>query len=51
MKPSIRIACEAAGARQSVVVWIDEHGQFTVASYAALISLSKAATAERDAAR
>lgn len=36
MKPTIRLAqraCEAAKARQSVVVWFDEHGQFAVASY------------------
>lgn len=36
MKPTIRIAqraCEAAKARQAVVVWFDEHGQFAVASY------------------
>ena len=36
MKPTIRIAqraCEAAKARQTVVVWFDEHGQFAVASY------------------
>jgi len=26
-------ACEAAKARQAVVVWFDEHGQFAVASY------------------
>jgi hypothetical protein len=36
MRPTIRIArraCEAAKARQAVVVWFDEHGQFAVASY------------------
>lgn len=36
MRPSIRIAqraCEAAKARQAVVVWFDEHGQYAVASY------------------
>lgn len=36
MKPTIRHAqraCEAAKARQAVVVWFDEHGQFAVASY------------------
>lgn len=36
MKPTIRIAqraCEAAKARQAVVVWFDEHGQFAIASY------------------
>lgn len=36
MKPTIRIAqraCEAAKARQVLVVWFDEHGQFAVASY------------------
>ena len=36
MKPTIRIAqraCEAAKARQAIVVWFDEHGQFAVASY------------------
>lgn len=36
MKPQIRHAqraCEAAKARQAVVVWFDEHGQFAVASY------------------
>lgn len=36
MKPTIRIAqraCEAAKARQAVVVWFDEHGQYAVASY------------------
>ena len=36
MRPSIRIAqsaCEAAGARQAVVVWIDEAGRYAVASY------------------
>lgn len=36
MKASIRIArsaCEAAGARQAVVVLIDERGQFAVVSY------------------
>ncbi len=26
-------ACEAAKARQAIVVWFDEHGQFAVASY------------------
>lgn len=36
MRPTVRIAqraCEAAKARQAVVVWFDEHGQFAVASY------------------
>lgn len=36
MKPTIRVAqraCEAAKARQVIVVWFDEHGQFAVASY------------------
>jgi len=36
MKPTVRIAqraCESAKARQAVVVWFDEHGQFAVASY------------------
>ena len=36
MNPQIRHAqraCEAAKARQAVVVWFDEHGQFAVASY------------------
>lgn len=36
MNPTIRIAqraCEAAKARQAVVVWFDEHGQYAVASY------------------
>lgn len=36
MKPTIRHAqraCEAAKARQAIVVWFDEHGQFAVASY------------------
>ena len=36
MKPTIRVAqraCEAAKARQAIVVWFDEHGQFAVASY------------------
>lgn len=36
MKPTVRIAqraCESAKARQTVVVWFDEHGQFAVASY------------------
>jgi hypothetical protein len=36
MKPTISIArraCEAAKARQAVVVWFDEHGRFAVASY------------------
>lgn len=36
MNPQIRHAqraCEAAKARQAVVVWFDEHGQFSVASY------------------
>ncbi len=36
MKPSIGIArkaCEAAGARQAVVVLFDEAGQFAVVSY------------------
>jgi hypothetical protein len=29
----VQRACEAAKARQAVVVWFDEHGQFAVASY------------------
>ena len=36
MNPQVRHAqraCEAAKARQAVVVWFDEHGQFAVASY------------------
>lgn len=36
MNPTIRIAqraCEAAKARQAIVVWFDEHGKFAVASY------------------
>lgn len=36
MNPQIRHAqraCEAAKARQAVVVWFDEHGRFAVASY------------------
>lgn len=36
MRPSIRIAqraCESAKARQAIVVWFDERGQFAVASY------------------
>lgn len=36
MNPSVRIArraCEAAKARQAVVVWFDEAGRFAVASY------------------
>jgi len=36
MNPQIRHAqraCEAAKARQAVVVWFDEHGQHAVASY------------------
>jgi hypothetical protein len=36
MNPQIRHAqraCEAAKARQAIVVWFDEHGQFAVASY------------------
>lgn len=36
MRPTVRIAqhaCESAKARQVVVVWFDEHGQFAVASY------------------
>ena len=36
MKPTIRIAqraCEAAKARQAIVVFIDEVGQYAVASY------------------
>lgn len=36
MKPTVRIAqraCEAAKARQTVVVFIDEAGQYAVASY------------------
>jgi hypothetical protein len=36
MKPTIRVAqraCEAAKARQAIIVWFDEHGQFAVASY------------------
>ena len=36
MNPQIRHAqraCEAAKARQAVVVWFDENGQFAVASY------------------
>lgn len=36
MNPRIHLArraCEAAGARQAVVVWFDEQGLFAVASY------------------
>lgn len=36
MNPQVRHAqraCEAAKARQAVVVWFDEHGQFAVAGY------------------
>lgn len=36
MKPTIRVAqraCEAAKARQAVVIWFDEIGRFAVASY------------------
>lgn len=36
VNPQIRHAqraCEAAKARQAIVVWFDEHGQFAVASY------------------
>lgn len=36
MNPQIRHAqraCEAAKARQAIVVWFDEYGQFAVASY------------------
>lgn len=36
MNPQIRHAqraCEAAKARQAIVVWFDEHGQYAVASY------------------
>lgn len=36
MNPQVRHAqraCEAAKARQAIVVWFDEHGQFAVASY------------------
>lgn len=36
MNPKIchaQLACGAAGARQAVVVWFDEHGRFAVASY------------------
>lgn len=36
MNPQIRHAqraCEAAKARQTIVVWFDEYGQFAVASY------------------
>ena len=46
MKPTIRIAqraCEAAKARQAVVVWFDEHGQFAVASYGETVAECSAA--------
>jgi hypothetical protein len=36
VRPSIQIAqraCEAAGARQAVVIWFDGVGRFSVASY------------------
>lgn len=36
MRPSIKLvqrACEAAGARQAVVVWFDANGKYAVASY------------------
>jgi len=36
MRPSVKLAqraCEAAGARQAVVVWFDASGKYAVASY------------------
>ena len=53
MNPQIRHAqraCEAAKARQAVVVWFDEHGQFAVASYGETKADAPTCEAARDAA-
>lgn len=46
MRPSIRIArraCEAAKARQAIVIWFDEVGRYSVASYGETIAECAAA--------